>query len=322
MKYLLITLVATAHLSACAQNVAPTTPPRSQSLRGGGGVAGTSQSPAPAGVASSGYATSSGVATVARNVNTLRSYRDTIPPVQIRFSAADNKVTQEMEEDLATMGVLIDQAIDQPQTAMGIDMVLTSSTVRAMYVEGSGALYMLKASFPMFGSASGEDKVEEKSTNSEWDKARDAVRGTSGTYAQAKASTDVPFDPAQVEALRKVIVNAMKHGANFRHLKGDEYFSVAVFGQPSPQQMYVQQNKSSNSNNNTTLVWATSGRSEPGTVMTLQVRKSDMDAHAKGSLDAAAFAAKVKTTTYAGGGHDITSVNSWLRNGTAPLRLR
>lgn len=277
------------------------------------------------------------VANVVSSLDTIKlSARDAIPPVAIRFSAVDAKAAQEMEEDLSVMGYLVDQTIDEPQSAMGIDMVFTSGgrSVRGMYIEGVGALYMIKVNFPVLGDQAMDEKPDEKPADSEWEKARQTLRGQGySKYEEVYPSrTSVQFDPKQVEALKKVLLNTMKNGANFRHLKSDEYLSFAVFGHPSPVRAKVSsQPRIANNDFPTTkssrsayaVTWTSSSSSAPGTVLTLKARKSDIDAFAKGSMDLDAFSQKVIATAYAGNGYGITSVNSWLRDSRgATLEVR
>ena len=245
--------------------------------------------------------------------------------MQVRFSPADSKAAQEMDEDLAVMGLLIDQAIDEPQSAMGIDMVFTSGSrsVRGMYIEGAGALYMIKVSFPVLGPEKVEEKAQEKPTDSEWDKARQALRGHKPSVEwESSSRSTIQFDPKQVEALKKILLNTMKNGANFRHLKPDEHVSFAVFGRPSPIRATVRRNTlgedkpSAGRGGGYAVLWPSNGSEQQGTVMTLKSRKADIDAFANGQLDYDAFAGKVITTTYAGSGYGITSVNSWLQSGS------
>jgi hypothetical protein len=263
---------------------------------------------------------------VAKQVAGMTSYRDGVPPVQVRFSPADSKAAQEMDEDLAVMGLLIDQAIDEPQSAMGIDMVFTSGSrsVRGMYIEGAGTLYMIKVGFPLLGPEKAEEKAEEKPADSEWDKARQTLRGQKPSIEWESGSrSSTQFDPKQVDALKKVLLNTMKNGANFRHLKPDEHLSFAVFGRPSPVRASVHKNgfsqdapSNKRGGSNYAITWSSSSGSDPGTVMTFKARKADIDAFAKGEMDYDAFAGKVITTAYAGSGYGITSINSWLQSGS------
>jgi hypothetical protein len=54
-----------------------------------------------------------------------------------------------------------------------------------------------------------------------------------------------------------------------------------------------------------------------GTVLTLRVKKSDVDAFEKGKLDFKAFEKAARFNAYPGSGYDVTTVNSWSRPTTS-----
>ena len=49
-----------------------------------------------------------------------------------------------------------------------------------------------------------------------------------------------------------------------------------------------------------------------GTVLTLRVKKSDLDAFAKGTLSLEAIQKRTTFNAYVGSGHGIASVNTWI----------
>ena len=50
-----------------------------------------------------------------------------------------------------------------------------------------------------------------------------------------------------------------------------------------------------------------------GTVLTLRVKKADIDSFARGDINYDAFEKKVDINTYLGSGYGITSLNSWIQ---------
>jgi hypothetical protein len=58
---------------------------------------------------------------------------------------------------------------------------------------------------------------------------------------------------------------------------------------------------------------------QKGTVLTLRVKKSDIDSFSAGKLSLEEFTKKVAMTAYAGNGYGITSVNSWIQSGRNAL---
>jgi hypothetical protein len=59
-----------------------------------------------------------------------------------------------------------------------------------------------------------------------------------------------------------------------------------------------------------------------GTVLTLRVKKSDVDAFAKGNLSYEEFQQRATVNAYVGSGHGITSLNSWIDGGHPVMMYR
>src|SRR5437867_1745431 len=84
--------------------------------------------------------------------NARTSSRDLPAPILVQFSAAPDKVLDALSEDLNVMTRLIQKdlergfAQDGPTMKMGIPIVINSPSrsIRPMYIEGFGALFMIK----------------------------------------------------------------------------------------------------------------------------------------------------------------------------------
>jgi hypothetical protein len=282
-----------------------------------------------------------------------RSSSDSVPPVVIQFGAKDSSVIAAMEEDLAIMTHLIDRAIERsgengPDEKLGVPLYYTSGgkSVRALYLEGFGPLFMVKVNFPVHAAAAaGENRAAEKQEDSEWEKARRTLYGVNEDTRWMGVSSGVPYEAARVEALKKHLIPALKNASNMKGVKPDEFVNVSVFGSPDTivtearpskkgprtvSSLPSQKTVTPRSDPASEEAFDTDAKPQPyrttlevarttlqGTVLTLRAKKSDIDAAAKGSLDDAAFARKVTANSYAGNGHGLTSVNSWLRRSTS-----
>jgi hypothetical protein len=58
----------------------------------------------------------------------------------------------------------------------------------------------------------------------------------------------------------------------------------------------------------------------PGTPVALPASQGQYNDFASGKVDAEAFKGKVTTTTYSGSGIGITSINSWIQEGSSRFR--
>ena len=284
-----------------------------------------------------------------------RSSSDSVPPVVIQFAAKDSNAIAAMEEDLAVMTHIIDRAIERagengPDEKLGVPLYYTSGgkSVRALYLEGFGPLFMVKVNFPVHAAAAaGENPAAEKQEDSEWEIARRRLYGVNEDTRWVGVSSGVPYEAARVEALKKHLIPALKNASNMKGVKPEEYVNVSVFGSPDTIATEARPAKKgtrsvSNLPGQKTVSpksdadpLDTGSKPQPyrttlevarttlqGTVLTLRAKKSDIDAAAKGSLDDAAFARKITANSYAGNGHGLTSVNSWLRRSSSSAGMQ
>src|SRR5262249_3003063 len=158
-----------------------------------------------------------------------------IPPLVIQFSSTNQTLVQEWEEDLYVMTHIIEQALqragdDEPDVKLNLPLLVTASrSVRPLYLEGFGAVFMIKVNFPLLPPSKNEDE-HAKRNDTDWQRAKDEV------YGRAVAGSNEPggeYDEDQVNELKKELLHALKNATNIRHLKPEEYVSVTVFGSPN-----------------------------------------------------------------------------------------
>ena len=106
---------------------------------------------------------------------------------------------------------------------------------RRLYLEGFGALFMVKVGFPVTPPAAVTHKKSAAATATEWEKAKDEVLNEEASPAgfDAEVTTDIDYDAAQVENLKKGLLQSLKNAANIRQLKPEEFVGVTVFGAPN-----------------------------------------------------------------------------------------
>ena len=287
-----------------------------------------------------------GVSPGGGNLSLSTSSSAATAPLLVRFSGGEDEANPVMEEDLNIMTHLIERSLqngigdDPPEVKSGIPILLSDSrSVRGMYLDGFGALFMIKVRFPVFAPGVSEPKEPQTALDSDWERARREV------YNDAEARTDVSvtvsggsqYDADQVEGLKKLLLHALKNATNIRGLKGSEFVGITVFGSPlsstqtrksrskttatNPFTSPAARNdagKESQSNTAKASASATAQRSSnQGTVLTIRVKKSDADAFAQGQLDFDGFQKKAEQHGYLGNGYGLTSLNSWSRSGAS-----
>jgi hypothetical protein len=259
---------------------------------------------------------------------------DSIPPVMIRFSEPDAKASVGLEEDLYVMARVISRTLERAEGnkvkyKMDIPMLLTGSgrSVRPMYIEGLGPLFMIKVSFPLLPPSKVEDKkaAKKRGAATEWDEAHNDV------FPNVEAWVDDPdrdsnYNEEQVELLKRELVGALKSATNMRGLRPDEFVNIAVFGYAPPVRI---KSFSFRANEDAGIALPAAGvvldkggvaNAAKGSVLTMRAKKSDIDSFASGTLDADAFKAKVTMATYLGSGVGSTSINSWIQEKAGSTR--
>jgi hypothetical protein len=254
-----------------------------------------------------------------------------VPPVVIQFGSKGPEAIAGMEEDLAIMTHIIDGALERlgqeaPDEKMGIKLYYTSGgkSVRALYLENFGPLFMVKVNFPVHGPATIETKEPEQPDDSEWNRARRSVLGYAEETRWTGSSSSLPYQPERVEELKKQLVAALRNASNMKGVKPDEYVTVTVFGSPAAADgQPVRESRTSSARGGSTgsrLAGVVTTNKDSartatqGTVLTLRIRKGDIDAAGK---DADALSKKATVSTYAGNGHGLSSVNSWIRSSSS-----
>jgi hypothetical protein len=244
-------------------------------------------------------------------------------PMVIRSSDMEPKDQANLEEDIAVMSHILDKAIDEKldgqartHRAMGIDLVFSSgsSSLRNLYLEGYGALFMLNVGFPLVPPpARAEPQKEEAPVDSTWEEARQELYGQHSEEKSSSSRAEA-YSQEKVTRLKEALFDALKSASNIRNLKPDESITLCVFGSSSTG---VSTSKSisgkstgkrptawTESHNEVVVAQSGAGRAarERGTTLTIRATKADVDDFAKGKLTSEEFQKKAKLTTYLGGG--------------------
>ena len=167
--------------------------------------------------------------------------RDATAPLFIEFTPTSAEQATMMDEDLNVMTRLLEKALDQglgedkPDVKLNLPMLFTSSgrSVRAVYLEGFGALFLIKVNFPVVAVAKAELKKQAKKPITEWDQVKSELKEDEQKDDEIVWTADparAESEALQIEALKKILLQSLKHAANIRHLKPDEFVALSVFG--------------------------------------------------------------------------------------------
>ena len=235
----------------------------------------------------------------------------------IRSSKMEEKTASSLDEDLNIMARVLDKSVNprgedsSARKAMGINVLTLQEgkPARIIYLEGYGALFLLNVSMPLMAPPAKpeEDAKAKESASSTWEEARgeiygreDADAGSDAKWSQFGKSRTRGYDAKKVEALKDSLVEALKNATHIRNLKPEDWITVAVTGSSGAgRQAKLMLRRPTGSQFEDRLEAMKAGGDAPGeTTLTLRVKKSDVDAFAKGTLNADEFRKKAAITVY------------------------
>ncbi len=245
----------------------------------------------------------------------------------VRFGQTDPTAQAKLEEDLSVMSRVLERSLvqklgeDDGPKASGIQVFFSpdGGSTRNLYLEGYGAVFLMNVRFPLLAPANkaGEEKPKHE-TDSTWEDAKRDLYGEHDPWNIGKAlrfdlrgGEPQEYDSEKVEILRKSVLESMKSASNIRGLKLDEWIAVTVLGGASQGPVKVKSIHRASADRPGVRRAEAQGEAvivdvrddhpggPRGTIMTLRVKKSDVDDFAKGRLDLDQFTKKVSITTYA-----------------------
>jgi hypothetical protein len=195
-----------------------------------------------------------------------------------------------------------------------------SRATQAIYIQGYGTLFLLEVDFPFSPPPKSTTKQEQpEETDSVWQQAKQEIFSPT-QFTKIQPSED-KYDEEKVRELKSRLVKALKHAANIRNIKPEEWIILTVNGaaqKGSGTVMYKIHrqgtSKAISSNISGSFVGGygaggdgfaggsmmTPGQeqSSQGSVMTIRAKKSDIDDYAGGKLDFEQFTEKVQIFVY------------------------
>jgi len=247
--------------------------------------------------------------------------RSLTPPLVVGSIAVDAAALARMQEDLMVMSRILNKSLqsdgerDRQDLVSGIFISTFSSPRRppSLYLEGYGALFLLGVKFPLVPPGAAEDVKIEKPADTTWEKTKREIFGPRNpahgalVFNPHQESKPVKFDAERVETLKHDLLEALKNAANLRDVKPDDNVVVAVTGSSAGSAAGVRKVTKKGLRNSTRTtgdevevytVKATDEELRHDSALVIRVKKSDIDAFAKGKLDFDEFQKKAMITAY------------------------
>jgi hypothetical protein len=246
----------------------------------------------------------------------------------ICFREPNQKELRETTGDVGVLALLLSRNLDQAESddatdyTLGVPIRLANEKVGASYIQDFGALLKMQVRFPVAAPADGHVERKPAPAESEWETAKKEVQEqnspdnyfTGASTFKKHAGESKPYDPALIQTLQKRILLLLKNASNIRHLKPDEWIIVKVVGAPgssfvsrtAEDQLIDSETaepkdgkKSARiSANIAGLTHADAAINTQPTVLTLRVKKSDIDAFAAGSKSEEQFLKSAQVAAY------------------------
>jgi hypothetical protein len=215
----------------------------------------------------------------------------------------------EITEDLSIMSHLFSKKLSQSNmlTARGRLLVELNPyfgrgnrKTEAIFLEGYGALFLLKVNMLLSAPPDTSQKKEiQEDTDPVWTQMRRQLYEPEKVHrSRTDDRPEEKFDAERVENLKTNLIKTLKHATNIRALKSDQLVILTVIGNGSQSasnvtQKYYSYGRSTGSR----YVVQTTPEVETGhllpTVLTISVKKLDIDAFAKGELDYEQFRKRI-----------------------------
>jgi hypothetical protein len=195
--------------------------------------------------------------------------------------------------------------------------------IQSIYLQGFGALFLMKVDFPLTPSPDMQDDEKETIKAEEGDPVWQEMRREiyEPQKVDRRSRTDQPeqkYEAEKVENLKTTLIKALKHAVNIRSLKPDESVILTVTGSSEAtgtiisstmltgKNEIIVSERDADGKTRTKIVTGSAiddiGLSSPS-IIVIRAKKSDIDEFAKGDLDFEKFrkCTQMFTCPYLGG---------------------
>ncbi len=215
----------------------------------------------------------------------------------------------ETTEDLRVMLQILREKLSEPRMIRGVlrdygSLLGEDRRAEAIYLQGSAALFVIGADFPPSSPVQqpGEDEPptqpQGEAADPVWQRARQKLY-------EPGARTPSPSGQTQTmtfEQFKEELLRSLKHAANIRHIDPNELVVLTLVAQNEGAsragEADVMKQYANMYGSDYMAMMGTGRPARATTVLTMQARKSDIDAFAQGALDFNQFSRKVRSFTY------------------------
>jgi hypothetical protein len=237
-------------------------------------------------------------------------------------------------QDMQVMSHIFQKIFTGPRLIEGVFMDYGeffgrgSRATQAIYLQGYGTLFLMEVNFPFSPTTKPKEKAEDtKEADSVWQRAKQEIFSPTRNVRGKVVDPENKYDAEKVEELKTRLIKALKHAANIRNIKSDEWIILTVIGEGGGYSggvgsgvggvggygggyggaVNVRRSHISAAGDRFATIGIVPGGTgvTSSTVLTIRAKKSDVDAFAKGELDYDKFREKVQILTYPSWGQRV-----------------
>lgn len=217
-----------------------------------------------------------------------------------------------IREDMAVMSRILDKALDQADLVrsergvfIGYPFGGTPGVGQSMFLAGYGALFRIDVDFPLAGPVEQPKQEPTVDKDPTWAQARREIYQPDSE--DSKKDDKDQYRPEKVDALKRSLIESLKHASNIRALQPADKVVILVSGRRGGALGPVLNFMEPGSTNWNLIYPLSTGSSThaqgaagdaPASTLVLQASKSDIDALAAGTLTLEQFQQKVLMTSY------------------------
>jgi len=178
-----------------------------------------------------------------------------------------NAITQ----DLQVMSHIFDEKFREPRTIKGVFTDFgdffgrDSRATEAIYLQGYGVLFLMEVNFtfsPPPKAQEKESKKTEEDVDPTWQRAKQKIFSPRGLGGASEFVSEERYSAEKFDQLKKELIETLKHAANIRNLKPDEWVILTVIGHGrQPGEFYEDYYRSAAPRSNYSSSYSTSSQS-------------------------------------------------------------
>ena len=241
-----------------------------------------------------------------RNILLGTQFDGSIPVLVIPSAEITTEEIATISEDMNIMSRILERNLDQVHIDVGSMFIPSSDpfnivfkrnkqSSQGMYLQGYGAIFLMKVDFPLSPPPQVEEKKEtekKEDVDPVWTQTKKEIYEPEESRRHKSDHPAKEYDAKEVENLKTTLVKSLKHAANIRNLKSDESVILTVTGSGAPSDVkgVVVGQKQTIIVDQKFGTRAIQGRFPDNTfslptILVIRAKKADIDRFAKGDTD-------------------------------------